>query len=56
MKIQFDDGSYINCKQNDDRVILTLSAKDYENPRKKIHNTVELTMEEFKQLISDVEV
>lgn len=56
MKIQFDDGSYIDCKQNSDKVILIISAKDYENPRKKINNTVELSVEEFKQLISDIEL
>jgi hypothetical protein len=56
MKIQFDDGSYVDCKKDNDKIILIISARDYENPRKKINNTVELTIEEFKQFISDIEL
>jgi hypothetical protein len=56
MKITFDDKSYIECKKSDkpDHIIIIVSAKDAENPRKKITNAVEITVEEFKRLVSDV--
>jgi hypothetical protein len=56
MKISFDDKSYIECKRSDkpDHIIVIISAKDAENPRKKIANAVEITIEEFKKLISEV--
>lgn len=57
MKIEFDDKSYVECHKSDHpgKVVISISAKDYENPLKKITNAVELTAEEFKQLISDVQ-
>lgn len=56
MKIQFDDQSYIECRKSDtgDKIIFIVSAKDYNNPLKKINNTVMLTIEEFNELISDI--
>lgn len=54
MKIQFDDKSFIHCYKKEDKIIIIIQAKDYNNPLKKITNAVELTLEEFKQLISDV--
>lgn len=56
MKIEFDDKSFIECKKSDtsDKIIILIQAKDYLNPLKKIINTVELTQEQFKQLISDL--
>lgn len=56
MKIQFDDKSYIECKKSDSpgKIVIIIQAKDYDNPLKKITNAVELTVEEFKNLISDV--
>ena len=57
MKIQFEDNSFVECKKSDnsDKVVIIISAKDYQNPLKRIDNAVELTVEEFKQLISDVD-
>lgn len=56
MKIQFDDKSYIEVRKSDNpgKIIITISAKDYDNPLKKITNAVEITISEFQQLISDV--
>jgi len=55
MKIEFNDKSYLEFKKTENnKVVITVSAKDYENPLKKINNTVEITLEEFKQLISDI--
>lgn len=58
MKITFDDKSYIECSKsaNPGKVIITISAKDHTDPLKKITNAVEITVEEFKKLISDVQV
>lgn len=56
MKIEFEDKSYIACQKSDNpgKVVITISAKDHENPLKKITNAVELTVEEFKKLVSEV--
>lgn len=56
MKIIFDDKSSIECRKSDNgNITLIIQAKDYENPLKKITNAVEITLEEFKKLISDVQ-
>lgn len=55
MKITFDDKSYIECikSANPGKIIITISAKDRNDPLKSITNAVEITTEEFKKLISD---
>jgi hypothetical protein len=56
MKISFDDKSYVEVRKSDNpgkMIIIIISAKDHDNPLKKITNAVELTQEEFKKLISD---
>lgn len=57
MRIEFPDKSYIECNKSDNpgKVVISISAKDYQNPLKKITNAVELTVEEFKRLVSDVQ-
>lgn len=57
MKIIFDDKSFVECKKSDNpgKIVLTISAKDHTDPLKKITNAVELTSEEFKKLISEVQ-
>ena len=54
MKITFEDKSYIECKKNNDKVLIIISAKDEKNKLKRISNAVELTKEEFNKLISEV--
>lgn len=56
MKITFDDKSFIECKKSDNpgKVIISISAKDHTDPLKKITNAVEITIEEFKKLISEI--
>jgi hypothetical protein len=55
MKIIFDDKSYIECKKSDNGgILIIISAKDNENKLKRISNAVELTIEEFTRLISEV--
>ena len=57
MKITFDDKSYVDCYKSNEpgKVVLVISAKDSSDPLKKITNAVELTTEEFKKLLSDVQ-
>lgn len=55
MKITFEDKSYIECRKSDGKVVIMISAKDHQNPLKKITNAVELTAEEFKQLTSEIQ-
>lgn len=56
MKIVFDDKSYIECTKsnNPGKVVITISAKDHTDSLKKITNAVEITVEDFQKLISDV--
>ena len=54
MKISFEDSSYIECKKDGDKIIFIIQAKDNNNALKKTTNAVEITKEQFKQLISDV--
>jgi hypothetical protein len=58
MRISFEDKSYIECVKSDNpgKIVMTISAKDHTDPLKKITNAVEITVEEFKKLISDVQV
>jgi hypothetical protein len=54
-KLLFDDSSYIECKKSDSgQIIIIISAKDHNNSLKKITNAVEISIEDFKKLISDV--
>lgn len=54
-KLLFDDNSYIECKKSDNgQIVVIISAKDHNNPLKKITNAVEISVEDFKKLISDV--
>lgn len=57
MRIDFEDKSYIECQKSDHpgKILVVISAKDHDNPLKRIVNTVELTTEQFKSLISDVQ-
>jgi hypothetical protein len=56
MKIEFADKSYIECNksENPGKILITISAKDHANPLKKITNTAELSIEDFKKLVSEV--
>lgn len=56
MKITFTDKSFIECSKSDNpgKIVITISAKDGTDPLKKIVNAVEITTEEFKQLINNV--
>lgn len=50
MRIDFDDKSYLEFKKISDKVLITIQAKDSTNILKKITNTCEITVEQFKEL------
>ena len=56
MRIDFPDKSYLECKKSEDgkMVIITISARDRTDSLKKVNNFVEITIEEFRQLISEI--
>lgn len=54
MKITFDDKSYVECRKSNDKIVIIISAKDQNNPLKKITNAVEISKEDFIKLTSDV--
>lgn len=56
MKISFEDKSYLEIKKSDNpgKILVIISAKDKSDSLKKVINAVEISTEEFKQLISDV--
>lgn len=52
MKITFPDQSYIEVSKSiTDKIIITIAAKDHNNPLTTIANSVELTLEQFNKLI-----
>jgi len=53
MKIQFPDHSYIEVSKSSspNKIIITIVAKDHGNPLSTIANSVELTIEQFNELI-----
>lgn len=57
MRITFEDKSYVECYKSNEpgKIVLVISAKDSSDSLKKITNAVEVTAEEFKKLISDVQ-
>lgn len=67
MKIEFDsegeavyDGSagsdnYIEVRKNNDSVEIILSSRDPENIKSRIINSVVITTDDFKKLISDID-
>lgn len=56
MRITFTDQSYIDCYKSNQpgKIMIAISAKDGTDPLKRTVNAVELSVEEFKQLIADI--
>jgi hypothetical protein len=56
MKIQFEDNSYIEVKKaiEPDKIVVFIQAKDAANPLKKIINSVEISTDQWQQLITDI--
>lgn len=53
MKITFEDKSYIEVVKSPDptKVIITIAAKDGVNHLSTIANSIEITMEQFSELM-----
>jgi len=56
MKIIFDEKGYeyIEITKSNNGIYVVISAKDINNQKKTIVNSAELTMEQFVNLISDI--
>jgi len=56
MKIIFDDKSSVECYKSNTpgKIIIAITAKDQANPLKKICNSCEIAVEEFKKLSDEV--
>lgn len=56
MKINFEDKSYLEVKnsEKDGYVTIIIQAKDFENPLKKITNIVEITKQQFDEIIKEL--
>ena len=56
MKINFDDKSFLEVvrSSNPGKILISIQAKDYNNPQTKITNSVEITEEQFKQIVSSI--
>lgn len=58
MKIKFDDNSYLEVKRSDkeDKIILIISARDYDNFKRKITNSVEISNDQFNEILKDLKI
>ena len=56
MKIIFEDKSYIEFKKSnsENKLFITIQAKDQENRLKKITNSVEITVDQLNKLLSEI--
>ena len=56
MKIEFDDRSYLEISKSGDpdKIIVTIQAKDHLNSLKKITNSVEISLAEFKKICFEI--
>lgn len=54
MKIQFNLTDYIEVRQVGQNVQIVISAKDLKNPRSSTVHTVEITKEQFSQLVGEI--
>lgn len=54
MKVQFEDNSYVEIRRSETpgKIIITVAAKDKDNPRKRTINAVEISEEEYKNLVN----
>lgn len=52
-RLEFEDDSFIELVFLEDKVSISLGARENDNLLKKRINAVELTMEQFKELFKD---
>lgn len=67
MRIEFDDegnviyddggrNNYIEANETKEGIEIVLSSKDPENHRQNIHSTIKLSKDDFRKLISDINI
>lgn len=58
MRKQFSDGGYIEFNNSlvPGHIIISIGAKDPENPNKQIINSADITEEDFKQLLDGANI
>lgn len=56
MKIEFEDKSYVEITKSPEpgKVWITIQARDHQNSLKKITNSVEIDLDQFKKIISEI--
>lgn len=56
MKIEFDEKGqeYVEIKKSSEGVSLVISVKDPKSPKSSIINSAEVSLEEFKKLVSEL--
>jgi len=54
MKISFDDKSYIEVKMSNDKILISISGKDYKTPNTFIANSAEISIEDLKKLLLSI--
>lgn len=57
MRIDFEDKSFISFEHSTSpgKVIISLGAKNFKNPLETIINSAELSLEEFNNLVNDIQ-
>ncbi len=54
MKIEFEDKSWLEIKKDNDKITIAIQAKDFNNKFKKITNMVEISIEEFFNIVKEL--
>lgn len=54
MKIEFEDKSYLEISKSQDKIIISVSAIDYNNPQKTICNSVEISNSQFYEILKSL--
>jgi len=54
MKIIFEDKSILDIYKQEDKIFIIIKAVDYDNPSKKIINVAEIDMNQFQEIIKEI--
>ena len=56
MKIEFEDGAYIELttSTHSHKLIIAIGSKNAKNPLETVVNSAEITLEQFNQLVSEL--
>lgn len=56
MRIDFDDGGYIELKRSSNKIHIIIGAKDFSKPTDMIINLAEVNFEEFSKLVESIDI